>query len=226
MADVSNGAAAELPSGWVPLGRRSTLSLLRGVVAPPSYLTWAPLCIFFALSLVRIISGERRTFWFVVGAPLVVVVALVPVALLVLVLRYPQPWVNFESSQLRLGRTILPMDEIDQAILGVGENRARTKRSLALELGHRKRPTTRFVLRTLNGDVADAELRRLLGEVLQRSAIVMPTTPEDPTGKFAHVNFPGHLTKEEALEVVSSPPDAGDRLPIPSGPLGPRIEQR
>jgi hypothetical protein len=117
------------------------------------------------------------------------------------------------------------MNEIDQAILTVGENRARTKRSLALELGRRKRPNTRFVLRRMNGEVAGEELRALLEEVLRRSSIVMPTAPEDPEGKFTQMNFPGHLTLAEAVEVVRDPPGVGDPLPVPS-PLGPNIEQR
>jgi hypothetical protein len=45
---------------------------------------------------------------------------------------------------------------------------------------------------------------------------VLPETPDDPTGKFTWFNFPGSITREQAIDVVLHPPAFDDPLPIPS----------
>lgn len=37
------------------------------------------------------------------------------------------------------------------------------------------------------------------------SSVAMPSSSDDPTGRFARVNFSQHLTREQAIELASHP---------------------
>jgi hypothetical protein len=80
--------SSKLPSGWVPLGKRSTLSLLRGVAAPPSYLASFPLVVVFVLQVAQISRRERGTLLAIVGLPLASLALVVLITLLVFAIKY------------------------------------------------------------------------------------------------------------------------------------------
>ncbi|MCJ1672227.1 MULTISPECIES: hypothetical protein [unclassified Rathayibacter] len=49
-------------------------------------------------------------------------------------------------------------------------------------------------------------------ELLRGSSIETPTSRDDPTGRFAAVNFPAHLTRDQAIALAERPltaPDVG-----------------
>jgi hypothetical protein len=79
--------------------------------------------------------------------------------------------------------------------------------------GSPRRPS--YVVRTARGHTPPAENGRWVAEVLRRSSIALPQTPDDPSGRFTWFNFPGYITREQAIEIVLNPPAEGDPLPIP-----------
>ena len=72
-----------------------------------------------------------------------------------------------------------------------------------------------YMVRSARGWTPAADRARMAAEVLRRSSIELPETPEDPTGKFTWFNFPGSITKEQAIEIVLNPPAFGDPIPVP-----------
>jgi hypothetical protein len=53
-----------------------------------------------------------------------------------------------------------------------------------------------------------------VAEIVRRSNIAVPQTPNDPTGRFARYNFPASLNRDDALEVVLNPPTMDDPAPV------------
>jgi len=129
-------------------------------------------------------------------------------------LRSPQPWVNLARGELRMGRRVLRFEQIERAVLTVMVTR-RT-RVLVLHFGAEKGGMARAVLRDRSGNPIEAHDAALLVAVLDRSNVRMPEAKEDPSGRFARYNFPGHVTKDEAIALVRNPPDKDDPLPIPT----------
>jgi hypothetical protein len=135
----------------------------------------------------------------------------------------PQPQVNFDTSEIRRGRRTVPMSEIRWARLLVAETKK--SRSITLQFGPGvlrvgsepvRRGIATYLVRAANGRTPAIERARLVAEVLRRSGIELPKTSDDPTGKFAWFNFPGSITREQAIDVVVNPPAFGDPAPVPS----------
>jgi hypothetical protein len=125
-------------------------------------------------------------------------------------LRYPQPWVNLDTDELRAGsHRTLNLDHIDRALIPA--NPAVQAEVLTLRLTA-KEARVEIILRNLKGPRLD-ELSRVLTEALRRSAIAMPTSPHDPAGKFARYNFPGHIDLDDTLTLIAQPPAPGMPLP-------------
>ncbi|BDI22384.1 hypothetical protein [Herbiconiux sp. L3-i23] len=135
------------------------------------------------------------------------------VVTLVLMRRHPQPWVNRASQQVRFGDRVFAFADFDWAKLRVdGLNRGR--RTVVLVAGAGSGPNLVFTLRDVRDKTIPAPVATLLAEVVRGSSIAMPTTSNDPTGRFGHVNFPENVSREEALALIENPPRAEDRLPI------------
>ncbi|MCW4384773.1 hypothetical protein OH146_03185 [Salinibacterium sp. SYSU T00001] len=147
-------------------------------------------------------------------APVGLVLSLVVVHLLIR-LRYPQAVVSLEAGQIRVGKRTFSFEQVDAAFLyslGRGD-----KRQVNLVLTSGKRKFLEFPIVVRRGQSSLPEEREVMAEVLRRSSIAMPKDPNDPTGRFAHYNFPGHITREEAIDVVLHPPGPNDPLPVPEG---------
>jgi hypothetical protein len=138
----------------------------------------------------------------------------------------PFAQVNFDTDEIRRGRRTMPLSDIRWARLEVVETQK--SRSIAVAIGAGKwhigsegirRGLASYVVRTAGGQTPPLERARLVAEVLRRSTIELPETSDDPTGKFTWFNFPGSLTREQAIEIVLNPPAFGDPLPVPSSHL-------
>lgn len=110
----------------------------------------------------------------------------------------PVPRVNFDTSEVRRGRRTLPMSEIRWARLLVTETKK--SRTITLQFGPGTlrvgsevvhRGFASYVVRASYGQTRPTEPARLVAEVLRRSRIELPQTPDDPTGRFTWFNFPG-----------------------------------
>ena len=69
--------------------------------------------------------------------------------------------------------------------------------------------------------VLDDANRELVAEILRRSSVTIPPAapdPYDPTGKFAWMDHPNNLNKEEAIEYVLHTPESGEPARTPPRP--------
>jgi hypothetical protein len=126
----------------------------------------------------------------------------------------PVPQANFSTSDLRMGRTTIAMSEITRAKLLVQEEKK--SRTVVLQFGpeSKRRARVLYLIRGSDNKADRVERARLVAEVLRRSNVSLPTSPDDPEGRFAWVNFPNNITRDDAIHVVLNPPTFGDPLPI------------
>jgi hypothetical protein len=121
-------------------------------------------------------------------------------------------WVNLDTSQLRVGRKITELADIDSAVLAVGSNRRVPSLSLQLRVGGHVRAVIPLRHRS---DVllTDRSQRKLLAELVNRTRIELPHDPHDPGNKFARYNFPGHIDRDTAVDLILRTPEAYEPLP-------------
>jgi hypothetical protein len=133
--------------------------------------------------------------------------------ILVLYLAFKRPpQVNFEQSAMRVRHKTVALADVDSASLVVFDKRGR--RLMALRFGRMKGPQALVYLLGADGPVLSAHDQAILVRLLEQTNITMPASPDDPSGRFARYNFPGHLDREAAIEVVKNPPDIGEELPV------------
>ena len=118
--------------------------------------------------------------------------------------------VSEDRATVRIGRTQLPSEKLDRFQLDVSLKRD----VLAIRLGRHEGPVTRLWLRGPSGLLLDDDEVALLLTTLERSSIRPPRSIYDPNDRFTHTNFPGALTKDEAIDLVRHGGDAGYRLPL------------
>lgn len=205
-----NAAAPAFPHGWVLIGERQWHSAWIGG-------TW----LFAALFIVNGLNFSifvGRMFdvspFAMAGVLLLILVAILALVTFVRNRRWPQPAVNLDTSELRAGRKVVPLAHIDSASLGVTP--LKKTRVVILRITAGREARAEFVLRDQKDRTLGATPSRVLAEALRRTTIIMPVSKDDPTGRFAHYNFPGHITREEAVALVLAPPAMNEPLPIPS----------
>jgi hypothetical protein len=126
---------------------------------------------------------------------------------------YPRAYVNPTKAMIRIGRKQARYADINDARLIPGATKKR--RSLLLLLQTPTKLQLPVLLRDARQNTLGPEVTALMEELLRQSNIEMPASPDDPKGRFARFNFPSNITKDEALQLVTHPPTAADRLPIP-----------
>ena len=220
-ASASDAAAAgdaqsdSLPTGWVPLVRNHWFAdfmangLWLGFVFPPVVL------------VVHMVLNEAS-----VENDVVLSLGFFGLVLVVVLLWYrfrPVPEANFQTNEVRRGRRTVAMSDIRWARLLVLETQK--SRSITLQFGTGtlhvgaealRQGIASYMVRASGGQTPSVERARIVAEVLRRSSIELPETPDDPTGKFTWFNFPGSITREQAIDVVVNPPAFGDPVPVQS----------
>ncbi|MFG6444496.1 hypothetical protein ACFXQA_04405 [Microbacterium sp. P07] len=198
--------AVGLPAGWVRIGNRRWWSTWAGVSTA-----------FFVLGSLYLAIQLGRLFWAVVPLPVAVIfgaIAAGGVLALITVIRnarYPQPYVNLETDTLRAGnRRTLALNSIHHAV--VPTDPSLTNGTLILRL-IAVDARVEIILRNRNGPRLDRSSTQVLAEALRRTAIAMPSSADDPTGRFARFNFPGHIDRNDAIALVENPPAPGAPLP-------------
>jgi len=205
-AEPTADAPSSFPSGWVLIGERRRW--------------WAPLAGAGVLTFVFFGIYGASTFgsffedvapWpssLLLGA--VTAGVLVVAATLIRNTRYPQPWVNLDTDEIRAGRRTLALSTIDSAL--IPSDPATQSEILTLRL-FAKNARVEIILRTRKGPRLDTESTWVLAEAIRRTTITMPTSIHDPSGKFARYNFPGHIDLDDTLTLVQHPPAPGKPLP-------------
>ncbi|TWX34572.1 hypothetical protein ES689_14765 [Frigoribacterium sp. ACAM 257] len=197
---------APLPSGWVRIGERGWWSSWAGygTLFGVAYLGW------FGLQ-------TGRLFEDVVPFPSNLLVGVLLIAALlwgVTAVRnaiYPQPWVNLDTDELRAGtRRTVALSHLDRALVPLDP--ALRQDVLVLRLTA-KEARVEIILRDRRGPRLDGTSTRVLAEALRRTSVAMPTSANDPTGRFGRYNFPGHIGLDDAVALVERPPAPGAPLP-------------
>ncbi|PPG54217.1 hypothetical protein C5C41_05075 [Rathayibacter sp. AY1E9] len=140
----------------------------------------------------------------------VLVGALVVLNLLPLVvhaIRQPAPYADLSAEKVRVRSRVTPFASFTTA------RRIETGRSkqVVLEVSAPGQKVL-LELRDRLGRVTTDPTQDAIVTFLQGSSVSIPSSSDDPTGRFAHVNFPQHLTREQAIELASHPltvPDSG-----------------
>ena len=144
-------------------------------------------------------------------AVVVAIVGLIAAELVRATTRSTAVQASLRAGRLRRGRRSMAFADITFAKLIVGPGHAR---SLGLRFGN-SRLELIAPLREGARVLLDPATRDLMATVLSESSVAIPTDRYDPKGKFARSGFPTHVTREEAIELVRSPPGPSDPLPIP-----------
>ena len=209
MSETDAPNTAALPSGWLRLDRAGWWGTFASTPANGVLLGVVPLQVGSYIA-----QGLDISFWWGLLLGLGVVVPVLLVLYFVQRLRYPQPWVNFNTGQLRAGRRVVPLTDITWARLDLFDQRRRHNRMLRLRFGAEGGPRASVRLRGRLGQIPTAAVTDVLAQIMRRSSIAVPQSSDDPTGRFARYNFPGFLSREDALEVVLNPPTIDDPAPV------------
>jgi hypothetical protein len=181
------------------------------------------LVIFLVVASPLLVFDPRRGFdpdlWkpIPIGLALVIAAAIMAafglVLLLVIRAMDRRVAIDLDGKRLRVGRTVVPFDEVDTA--NVVYPTRDGSQALSIRFGHRHNPHRRATVMLLRGtrEVLSADAKRILLAALAECPIVRPQSPYDPTGRYASANFPGTLDRQGAIAVVQDPPRAGEPLP-------------
>ncbi|WP_411719934.1 hypothetical protein [Mycetocola sp.] len=212
MSEDATGAREEdlerLPQGWTRLGPHHWTTPFVVRVGSVSFAVCS-FVVVVALQFLQDLPWPRA-----VVPVLILLAGLAASGLLFVTVRFPQPWVNFDTGEIRTGRRTASLAEIDSAWLFA--TTSQNTRMLTFRFGVAKGPQVMVWLRDRKGRLLDPETTRLIVAVLKRSNVRMPVSKDDPTGRFARYNFPGQLTLDAAIAVVESPPGPKDPLPVVS----------
>lgn len=177
-------------------GSGTSVGVLAGGVAP---------------GLVRTVLPSAGTGLVVTMAVVVVVVGIV-LGVTVAALLVPGLRASRDGMQVRVGRRVFAAEAISSATLQV-ERAMSPSRELLLQL-RAPRVRTAVWLRSRRRVLLSVEEQQVLKRVIAASSIHPPRSTFDPDGRFTHTNFPGALTKDEALDLVDRIADRDARLPI------------
>ena len=201
---------ADSDGGWVVIGTRGWLTPWIGVSST--------LLMLVSVTSVNILGTLSRaleiTIQGALGIIAIVLAVLFVMTTLILNRRWPQAAVNLATSELRSGKRVVPLTHFDSAVLTVLP--VRKQRIIVLKILAGKQARADFVLRDRKGRALDEKTNLVLAEALRRTSIAMPVSKADPTGRFGRYNFPGHLTRDEAVALAANPPTRDDALPISS----------
>jgi hypothetical protein len=118
--------------------------------------------------------------------------------------------VDLTTKRLRIrGRTRTFADLTRANVTTPGRDPA----ELALHLSVTKYLSVTVLVRGADGPALQPERREVLVEVIRGSSITRPSSPYDPTGKFARYNHPYTLDKADAETFVTAPPGPGEPRP-------------
>jgi hypothetical protein len=147
------------------------------------------------------------------------IIVTVVIAALLFWNRNPAPEINFDTHELRLGGSVAPFDAVTEAqFLGLPSAQGI---DWYLRFGAHVTPSATVVVRSSRLAELSTEEREYVAELIRRSAIAIPPPkpdPYDPKGKFAWMDYPNHLTRDEAIEYVLHTPESGEPVRTPPRP--------
>ncbi|RII88203.1 hypothetical protein DZF95_15785, partial [Clavibacter michiganensis] len=189
---MASGAWVRIPS---PSTRQRWL-LTAASLALAGILLWSPVG-----AVTRLVErAVGATPLVAVGLPILLVVAVVGIAYLIVAERTQPPAIDVAHQVLRIGRKEWGFAEVTGARIelagGPGDD------TLILRLTTTGGESCSVVVSTREGVRVDDAQRDALLALVAGSRIAPPRSKDDPHGRFAHVEFPGHLTREDAAALV------------------------
>ncbi|MDJ0350306.1 hypothetical protein [Cryobacterium sp. PH29-G1] len=209
MSETSGPNSNDIATGWVRVDRAGWWDTFAATPANGLLLAIVPLQVGSFVA-----RGLEISLWWGLLISLGVMLPVTLVLYFVQRLRYLQPWVNFDTGQLRAGRRTVPLADIVWARLDLFDQRRRRNRMLTLRFGADGGPRASVRLRGRTGRTPAASVTDVLAHIVRRSSITVPQTPDDPSARFARYNFPGFLSRDDALDVVLNPPTIDDPAPV------------
>lgn len=186
--------------GWRALGRRDWTLALTVIVPVAFYVLVYPF-------------GFDSVLWFAFAG--VAIAGATVAGLLFARSRMNVVWVHVDDRRVRIGRRVFDWDDIVSAQLTASSALDDAPRTLVLMLRGPAKTRVPVVIRRKDGSRPGGGELALAMRMIEASRIEIPIAPEDPRGKFAHINFPGYVDKELALDLVRNPPRSGEPLPVP-----------
>jgi hypothetical protein len=131
---------------------------------------------------------------------------LLGVCYVVVGVRTQPPAVHPGRGMFRIGKDEVPFSDLTGAKPEAGDDRKPSLR--VLRLLTRGGDSCSVVVATAKGMALTPEQSGALVQAVRGSAIAPPRNPDDPTGRFAHINFPGDLDIPRTIAYIESPPPA------------------
>lgn len=124
---------------------------------------------------------------------------------------YRVPHVNLQQRRIRVGRKSMTFEKIAEArVVDHGFTRSGEP-----EL-HISGGSLTIAMPVLSrGGLHPFPSHATMVTILEASSIVIPTSQYDPKGRFERFNFPNHVTKAGAIDLVRNPPRSKTGLPTP-----------
>ena len=209
----------EFPSGWVRVTGASLWRLLWSAPTRPAGLSfllgllWVQIAVQFVFLVALPEIGDVSYAVAFVAFALAIIAAYVFAAS-----RSQTPSINFDESLVRVGRKTYRFDEVTNASFLTLVHRGETTGYLLFGRGALATHALVCVRSNREPEISERD-RELVAEVLRRASVVIPEPkpdPYDPTGKFAWMDRPNSLTRDEAVEYVLHTP--ADGMPVRSAP--------
>jgi FtsH-binding integral membrane protein len=129
--------------------------------------------------------------------------------------RFPEVWANPVTRRIRVGAREAEWSALTAAKVSTASVWPGAPRTLFLTLEGEDGLSAPLTLRKRDRLALTSTQRDLVVQMISESSVQMPRAAEDPGGRFSRFNFPEHVTRDDAVELVKKPPRAGERLPIP-----------
>ncbi len=201
------------PTGWVTVSRRSPAVV--GLYSLPAVAIGA--YVLFQLSTLswRVSNSPTEASAVGIGVAVVLGVAVTAAVVIVVNRRVPNVRVNAAEQRVRAGAREASWSELSAAKLSVAALWPGAPRTLFLTLEGPDKLRVPLVLRVGAKRTMSDLARSATERMIAGSGIEMPRAPEDPTGAFSRFNFPQHVSRDDAVTLVTRPPRSSDPLPTP-----------
>jgi hypothetical protein len=207
--------------GWVRLRGHSARGVLWSA-SPSGKLSLWVFAIFLGLQFVgRVVLQWISDVAGVTGVVVVVAVCVLAATSAYLYATSGASWpaVDLEAGLLRHGRRIIPFADITDATYAAVPHRGHVDSYLGF--GPSVETAAFVCVRSPHLPELDETERDIVAEMLRRSSVRVPKAardPYDPKGKFAWMDHPNNLSRDEAVDYVLHTPDSGEPRRTPPPP--------
>jgi len=199
---------SQFPHGWIVVGR---WSLVRNLFTPGTgsgvIVLLLAIQVVLQIGLHAPLDDAGRTAVVLAVVPLI---AAIPVALVLAARRNRRVAINLDTGTVRFGTTTVPFGQLESADYLRVPYRGSTHSYLRLGSPPK---SGLLCVRASRAPELTADEREVVAEMLRRSPIRIPDAAADrfdPTGRYAWMDHPTRLTRDEAVDYVLHTPETGE----------------